>query len=296
MDEDIVVFCENGKISLKNKDICKFLLMESIQFIALNVSCYDNISCNDELKIAFANTTSLTSITIDYTGIYSNKDGMAIKINEICKCLCESQNKSLKQLVTIIENDNFNLVVTFPFEKMICNSMTLKEIHIGTNILPAIECLIENKSIEIVKLEGNLNRTECSFTLQNLLEKLILTNKTINQLTVCVGNVQGFSKKVYNAFKYNKTITNLTFNRIPNKKGCKILMEVLHKNKTLENIICEYKFEKNRKENNIYWLCIQNRLNGIKELKKQFAKKYLDFFASYQILPMINIINEYIGL
>ncbi|AYV78196.1 MAG: hypothetical protein Edafosvirus6_45 [Edafosvirus sp.] len=141
---------------------------------------------------------------------------------------------------------------------------SVKKLHLCLGSDKTNEYLYNNDNIE----ELDIRNRKFGFKLIKSIEKLILTNRKL----IC-----------------------LHFTTIPNENQCKILIDAIKINGTIEKIQCK-KNSTNKKRIPGAWNDLLDEVENIKKMKQQRTRYYLDLFAGYQILPLIDIINGYVGL
>ncbi|AYV78205.1 MAG: hypothetical protein Edafosvirus6_54 [Edafosvirus sp.] len=262
-------------------ELPKLLLMPLIKSLKITVDVTIDYKDFGHLKYAFSNTNSLKSIKINqFYGIGRDDGGDdydidTSTINKFIMCFIKSKNNSVKELC--IDERGFFLTdeTHNKLKDYISNNKIITKFACTTKYINDCQYLCQNDSIEELSIINDTDELFIDDIMIKSIEKLILTNKTI----AC-----------------------LHFMNLPNENHCKILMEAIKKNGTLvmhdkaqpsgtiEKIECDS--DKTHDE----WNNLLSEVNNIKKLKIQYTGTYLDLFAGHQIIPMINIINEYVGL
>ncbi|AYV78206.1 MAG: hypothetical protein Edafosvirus6_55 [Edafosvirus sp.] len=221
----------------------------------------------ETLKHALSNTNSLTYIGIDETDNMEYNYLDLDVILKFMKCFLESKNQSLKKLFLCVGYE-FEFELGNKVREYISKNKTITKLEYICRYIKDIEYLCKNDCIEELTILG----PKCETNFIKSIEKLISVNKKIIKLKIP---------------------------RIPNGEECKNWIEAIKKNQTIEKIDAEYgvkeEWEKH-KTTHKEWDILMNAVNNIKKLKKQYCRTYLDLFAGYQIIPVINIINDYVGL
>ncbi|AYV78201.1 MAG: hypothetical protein Edafosvirus6_50 [Edafosvirus sp.] len=248
------VIIESPKI-LQLPQLLMLPLIQSIEIILDEEMCRENFD-SKQLINAFNNTKSLTSIDLDISTRFRFYNNVAIA-EEFIGCLLKSKNKSVKGLYINLGNIFFKKL-NKEIKKYITHSKHITNFSISAKSINNYGFLNKNNTIEKLSLSGPY----FGGNVIKSIEKLILVNRKITDLRL----------------------------DIPNEDDCKILMEAIKKNGTIEKLTAINGMINDR------WKDLLNEVENVKKLKKQYARTYLDLFAGYQILPMINIIDGYVGL
>ncbi|AYV78199.1 MAG: hypothetical protein Edafosvirus6_48 [Edafosvirus sp.] len=180
------------------------------------------------------------------------------KFNKIIVSFLKSKNQSVK---------NFSIHLEKKFSK--------KKLH-----EEIMEYIQQNKNIKTFSISDSISNYDF-LNKNDTIEELKIFNDKMYDDTI---------KSLENLILENKKIIKLEIGNIPNVRQCKILIRAIKKNGTIEKLSALYG------EINNEWKNLLKEVEDIKKLKRQHILKYLDLFASYQILPMISIIDEYVGL
>ncbi|AYV78197.1 MAG: hypothetical protein Edafosvirus6_46 [Edafosvirus sp.] len=261
--------------------LLKIILIPSIKDISI---IFPNGIIAKELHIiefqkALEETKSLTNInilttlinldinTLQYYEVSSlNKENynkmMEIQqnINKFLECFFESKNKSVKSMT--FECQNIFPEMKKIFKKYMINNETITELTLEKVDDNDFEYLVQNKTIEKLCIADSYSK---------------MTNKSF-------GLIERF-------ITINRKITDLEIQRKLTSNQYKMLKNAILKNGTIEKIKCW----SNPKYNKTY-KSILNTVDNIRKSKVQHTRTYLDLFAGYQILAVIGIINEYVGL
>ncbi|AYV78207.1 MAG: hypothetical protein Edafosvirus6_56 [Edafosvirus sp.] len=258
------VLLQELEIRISNiMELPKLLTMSSIQALKIKLSdetfCYEDKFNSEQLLNAFNNTNSLTSVNIYTEDCQRYGYGDLTIINNFIRCFCNSKNKTVKQLNMYLEDRAvYDKTIDADIKKFIAQNKHITKLSLLIPSVNNYDFLIENDTIEELCIR------DCnydSFAVKSI-EKLILMNRKITDLTIEYALKEEDRKMLIEAIKINGTIEKLCVNR----------------------------------EKDDYINALLNEVENIKKLKKQYVRTYLDLFAGYQIIPMINIINEYVGL
>jgi len=183
-----------------------------------------------------------------------------------------------------------NLQNAFNETKIVTHLTFKNDIYDWYHRQKIIQCFLGGQNKSIVYLSFSMNKLDNNIC--DLVQTYILQNPNIEEIhtkNLCNGDVT--MKLFKQILSKSKTIRKLSFDHVPNELSCKEIIQVLQKNCLVEEInISKLEEEPNKK-------CkLVDEINHIKELKIKHTKTYLIQYGSHLINPMIQIINEYVGL
>ncbi|AYV78203.1 MAG: hypothetical protein Edafosvirus6_52 [Edafosvirus sp.] len=238
-------------------ELPKLLLFPSIQSVSIKIRDMVMYEQKFGSKELLNAFTNTKSLTKIHINDGDREEGDDVKtFNDFIECLIKSNNQSVKELYLYLY-DKLSKKICKNIKKYITQNKNIIKLKISIKSINNYGFLNKNSNIEELHIDAqNTNRNVIKS-----IEKLILTNRKITDLKIPFAPIYDDDKMLLEAIKKNGTIENIELD--------------VHQN---------------------YYKDIFAEVDNIKKLKKQYVRTYLDLFAGYQIIPMINIINEYVGL
>ncbi|AYV78195.1 MAG: hypothetical protein Edafosvirus6_44 [Edafosvirus sp.] len=244
-------------------------------------------------------STYPNDIKNNFVNMLNNKDIKEIELDIMYTSEWYEIGNILKLVSTIYSETNIEKMITLPdsiykldnnfiiiFDEFLQRNKIITKIKwnylkMDHDVCKKFNQLFKNnKQIKSVELYGS-NRFNYNTIFQDVPFTEIIVTEPKSMM------VDKFFRSFEKLILTNRTIINLKLIFIPTQKQCEMLQKAIQKNETIEKFVCS---------NDRIQRLISEEIDNTKKKKIQYTRTYLDLFAGYQIIPMIGIINGYVGL